>query len=435
MYGNPPPKGSRSSAASWFRGAAQSKSKSNAARPSGSEKPARPIISSPIGPVKNSRGPDFVRSDALTMVDAINDCCRPNKNATEDSHTPLEHGDIPVMFPNKPWVDNPVVEKSPVTAAGSVSSPGLRGFPDRIDKESSKSPVATVGSFNTPLNNISQIEPECSINQVKHKSSLGQLKQKYSLSQLRKASTNLSPQEKHQLKPSSTFSFIPRSLTMRQDENIPPSSANTKKPAITSTGPPSKLPKSRTMNVLHGLRSSLSRPSMSPAAARQDNAPDSSSLTSPSGSGSFTPTPSRHNQPVMYRVSSNLSKNLTCEEVDFRLICTAQSSSYWSGRFTTLHDKFSTESLIPQLRSSIATEVKSSSDTEPPSQFLIPRRPVAITAFHLPTRLSHSNTTTALPTMGSLQPSLPVIDEDACARRVFDHLSTLCTTDEARSSL
>jgi hypothetical protein len=292
-----------------------------------------------------------------------------------------------------------------------------------------------MGSSNSPLNNISHIEPKSSINQIKHKSSLSQLKQKCSLSQLRKASTNLSPHEKHQLKPSSTFSFIPRSLATRQDENTPPSSTNTKKPIVTSMGPPSKLPKSRTMNVLHGLRSSMSRPSLSPAANRQDKAPDSSSLTSPSSSSSFTPTLPRKNQPVISRNSSSLSKNFTCGEVEFGLIHSSQSSSYWSGRFTTLHDKFSTESLNPQRISPLATEVKSSFDREPSNQFLIPRRPVAITAFHLPTRLSHSNTTTALPAMGSLQPSLPVIDEDACARRVFDQLSTLCTTDEARSSL
>jgi hypothetical protein len=47
-------------------------------------KTPRPHITSPIGPVKNSRGPDLLRSETLIMVDAISDCV-----------TPIDHNAMP----------------------------------------------------------------------------------------------------------------------------------------------------------------------------------------------------------------------------------------------------------------------------------------------------------------------------------------------------
>ncbi|KAH7311593.1 hypothetical protein B0I35DRAFT_462948 [Stachybotrys elegans] len=43
-------------------------------RPQPAAEKKRPVISSPLGPVKNSRGPDLVRADTLSMVPTINDC-------------------------------------------------------------------------------------------------------------------------------------------------------------------------------------------------------------------------------------------------------------------------------------------------------------------------------------------------------------------------
>lgn len=360
---------------------------------------SRPVISEPIGPVKNSRGPDFSRSDTLIVVDGIKDCAYSNL-PTLDIETGSSHH----------------VETS-ANQANSTTRRVSASFPQASSTASptvAKSNVTSAAGIHAPLRNDSR-------------------------DQLRKASLAAAPRQAlHKLKTSSTQSLFPHSPpTQLHDENTPPGLDNQKhdgKPKKQRVS--SRLPTSRTMNVLQELKATVSRPSMKSATSLVSNMSDplASSVSTPQ-----TAPPAPLSKPPTPWSSQASSLSLSCgspsPDPDPRLIHEAQPSAYWSGRFMSLQDKYSSRHLAqyPPYRSVPPLE-KPVSDQSLPSSA---RRNTTgvIRSTHLP----HATTTSALNDIRHMTkpppPPPPARDEDAQSRQIFKRLEALCVTDEAKVSL
>ena len=275
-------------------------------------------------------------------------------------------------------------------------------------------------------------------------------------SQLRKAS--LSGASSKPLQPisktSPTASILRRiDPPQYQDENTPPGEHIPRK---TTSPPPSRLPKSRTMSILQDRKSSVPQPSMNsrPSATHETRIPSSSSSSSSTRSSQRTairqdspPTPQK-----LQRVpqtsptsSSRIPSHHRRPGPDHFLITDAQPSEYWSGRFMALHDRFSAEILTPVPRGVMPTrppppQQQNANDGSVPSS----EQPCAKSTYprgtHLPVSMATTTTRTlphpasSIPTTAAPTMSGPRDDRDKI-RRVFRHLESLCATEEARSSL
>ncbi|KAI0442691.1 hypothetical protein F4803DRAFT_518269 [Xylaria telfairii] len=286
----------------------------------------------------------------------------------------------------------------------------------------------------------------------------------------------------HSPKPSMTTTHISaRTLFGRNEENIPPSlsmanlTTTTQSPCKYPTpklvpklpSPKKKvrarpgIPRSRTFNVLSNLTASLSRASLG-----QFTGSDSRRTSTSSKS-----TLRKDNTPYMnpQSASSNSSQallNPAVETINLHHIYTAQSSAYWAGRFMALHDRFQSETLIPENlamlvhahaeHSLIPVAQPSLASSATTSCIPSPAKPMDSTTTSMSprksrkpsTKLQHKSgadaaaarisqsTTFVAPTQQSFEAAaVLLVDEDARTRRVFSHLNTLCATSEARRSL
>ncbi|KAG6019724.1 hypothetical protein E4U41_003130 [Claviceps citrina] len=351
----------------------------------------RPIISAPLGPVKTSRGPDLIRSEGLELVDSIKDC-----------------------------------ESGPSTPAVSIAS--------RRSRRISASFLGTAAPSTSPIVAASDITAVTHVQSTKaaSKGSFG------------KRTALLSLSARSLLKQPSRYTLVARSSPVEDEENLEPLAVKPdREPDLKLLGSQkleSRLPRSRTMTVLHGLKKSFSRSSL---AAARNSGLDSKTTTPRMGSSlakradvvpspltftssAATPTPTSDTAP---------SPVASTPRADGRQIDAAQSSEYWSGRFMALQDRFLSENL---------------EDDDSPSQYSSPaedsqwRDPKLLALGHqsltssrnLLTYLAPSNTTSALTTMTTCNPRRRQDDEDDTRRRrIFSHLDSLCRTDEARKSL
>ena len=290
------PKEATSHTTSWLRSAGSSRA---ASRLGFRLKTPRPIISAPIGPIKNSRGPDFSRSETFVIVDEIKDCVSPSKRNKARA--------ISARFPIEPLPGKPTVAKSTVTASKT---------------------------FQAPLGR----------NSAKH---------------LRKVSDNvLTKCSLPQLKASSTVALLPHTESPEQDENTP-LGAHISKPRA---APQSKLPKSRTMTALQELKSSISRPSLNARVDITYNEPDTSILpSSPFTNIPLTSSTLRLRE-ASHTPSAPRSSPSCAPQMDHLRIREAQPSAYWCGRFLSLYDKFSTEALKPVPMGSAALKLQKDAD-------------------------------------------------------------------------
>jgi hypothetical protein len=86
----------------------------------GRGKNRRPLISAPIGPVKNSRGADLIRSERLIVVDAIKDCETDSSNSIPECRLPL-----PIQTPrhiSAGFHSNGQLEDSPSVASSDIAA-------------------------------------------------------------------------------------------------------------------------------------------------------------------------------------------------------------------------------------------------------------------------------------------------------------------------
>lgn len=362
---------------------------------------SRPAISAPFGPVKNSRGPDLSRSDTLIIVDGIDDCAYSNLPSVGSESN----------------VGRAVRAKSGLTTATKRLSASFPQLPSAASPTVAKSNItATTNCIQAPLN-------------------------KMSVNELRKASYPVSPRPatRSGLKNSSAVSLLPHaSQPLRHDENTAPGSGSLRSKDLPKQRLSSRLPTSRTINNLQDLKdmvphrlvvenktsivSDKSSQATSPGVITQ-MALDADMRTPPSSQTSFL----THSVESIY------------QDFDPQLVTEAQPSAYWSGRFLSLHDKYSTETLAqrPSYR------VVSSPDRQASYQPLPSSTRRNITGMpprtaHLP----HATTTSALLELSQAAkarlkppPPPPARDDDAQSRRIFKRLQALCTTDEARESL
>ncbi|PTB69204.1 hypothetical protein BBK36DRAFT_1139284 [Trichoderma citrinoviride] len=341
------------------------------------DKKRRPLISAPVGPVKSSRGADLIRSERLIIVDTIDDCETASSDSTLRHRSRLPTHNLRHISDS--FRSDGQLHSSPTDeSCDSASTPTIKAF---LESKSSK-------------------------------------KQRRSLL----STTSSIP------KPSFKATLLTVSVAAQQDENIPPASEG-----LFHLNPPaqrvaSKLPKSRTMSALHELKTSISRPSLVARSVNVSAFGGPSAKSSPSSNGT-TLTPIKLSEMNMSQPSTtSLAKSVhSCTSGAPSLhISSAQSSAYWTGRFMALHDRFSSENLAVDARESRLSLADSFSvQPKTPYSNLYQR------ASHLPT----STTTSALRSLMTSSSTSSISEEDARARRVFDHLDSLCSTSEARRSL
>lgn len=333
----------------------------------------RPLISAPIGPVKNSRGADLIRSERLIIVDAIKDCETDISGSIPECRRPL-----PIQAPRHVSAGlhrDGQLESSSIAASSGISA----------------TPTIKAGSIPKPPK-----KPRRSL---------------LSTSSIPKPSLRTGP-----------------AATLVQDENIPPAPDGFFHPDAPNLRLASKLPKSRTMSALHDLKTSISRPSL---AVRSINtsAFAGSSKSSPSSAGTDAKlsNPSKLNlvQPSTTSLA-NSAQSYSPGSPSIR-VSIAQSSAYWSGRFMALHDRFSSENLAADAFESRQSSLANSFSTRPKTPYSTLHQRTS----HLP----NSTTTSALRSFMASSSVSAENEEDARCRRVFDHLDRLCTTAEARRSL
>ncbi|KAG8671127.1 hypothetical protein FPOAC2_04450 [Fusarium poae] len=343
----------------------------------------RPDISGPIGPVKNSRGPDFVRSDTLIIVPTIKDCCSDDSSSDKENAQAIKttrrisasfstHGSL---------ASPPTVAKSGLTATVSHQSL-LSAAPVK--------PLPTTASF-----------------------------------------TNFS---RKTLSNSSSYVVYPSMDSTIQDENVPPSDHKEVAPAESApqTMNKSRLPKSRTLTVLSEIKTSIARTSMNRKPSSPRPLADESRKTSASSTSSLlTSSTSRLCLPGSSLASASRSSSASTTVTELlanpNSITTSQPSAYWSGRFVSLHDRFLAEDF------SNDDGVSSDSSENTFQTFAMKTDRVAVNS--RPTHLSHSTTTSALTTLTGTKPRNKHSNKDARCLRVFQHLESLCITAEARRSL
>ncbi|KAL7787862.1 hypothetical protein V8C37DRAFT_254626 [Trichoderma ceciliae] len=346
----------------------------------GRGKNRRPLISAPIGPVKNSRGADLIRSERLIIVDAIKDCETDSSGSVAEFHSHLS------------------MQTSRRVSAGFHSDGQLASSPTVASSDITATPTIETCSNPKP--------PK----------------------KLRRSLLSTSSIPKPSFKTVSTATLAPRPIITQQDENIPPASAD-----FFNLDPPtprlvSKLPKSRTMSALQDLKTSISRPSLAVRSINTSAFSGPSSKPSPSSTGPYATSPNHSKLNLLQSSTISLTKSAqsyTPESPSMR-VSTAQSSAYWSGRFMALHDRFSSENLSMDAR-----ESRQSMADSFPVQPKTPYSSLYQRASHLP----NSTTTSALRTLMTSSNASSINEEDARCRRVFDHLDSLCTTAEARRSL
>ncbi|KAF4122771.1 Pfam:DUF833 [Geosmithia morbida] len=302
---------------------------------------ARPVISAPMGPVKNSRGADLLRSETLVVVDGIDGCVGQDRRT---SHIATAHT-------LQPLASSPTVASSDMTV-----SPETQTLLGTID-----------------------------INQI----------------------------TKEPAGPASTGFYQPRSpagsqtaslLTLNRDstcqhENMPPREAIW----TPSCQPVSRVPKSKSINTIHRIRDSnrLSDMHGFPSSA--------------SSSTTIIHSPSSEQESVQDALQTPSRSSSQGDTTLLLQVNEAQPSAYWSGRFMSLYDKLSNQSMTPIL--------------ECPSMSSLLKGPPL--ARHATSRIPFSS---SLPNVGNMEMQMAADDEEK-VRRIFRRLETSCSTAEARNSL
>ncbi|KAG5924583.1 hypothetical protein E4U53_003404 [Claviceps sorghi] len=359
----------------------------------------RPLISAPLGPVKTSRGPDLIRSEGLELVDSIKDC-----------------------------------ESGSSTPAVSIASRRSR----RIS--------ASFLSTGTP--STSPIVAASDVNAVTHMQVA-----KVSKPSFGKRPALLSLSARSLLKQPSRYMLVARSTPVEDEENLEPGRTKQSRGSDQFAKPMSpqkmvsKLPRSRTMTVFHGLKKSFSRPSLtaawtsgvenkttpgktSPAAKRADLMSSPVALKASSSSSSSSSSPVATAAPTSGHATPTSAASIS--QCHLRQIDAAQSSEYWSGRFMALQDRFLSENLDDD---SLSTHSSRHDDQwREPQPAELYHQSLTSSRNRL-TYLAPSNTTSALTTITYNPRRRPDDQDDVRCSRIFSHLDSLCSTDEARKSL
>lgn len=252
--------------------------------------PHRFAISGPIGPVKNSRGADFARSDTLIVVGGINDCV--TKTTAEK----------PQVIPQ---------DSSKKANARLPTSLSLQYFPTKLStKDAARSDIQPSPG--------SRVAPK----------------------RLKKTLFN-SFLPKPLFVSRSPLTLKYNAKEAKQNENLAADKPNLE--ASCETKLSSKVPRSRTMHALQELKNSVSRPSnlSSTFSTFLIEKPD----TPPKENDGIDMAVPNRREYIMQktRTPPNWSPRQPIPQLQLGQVDTAQPSAYWTGRFVALHDRFSTE--------------------------------------------------------------------------------------------
>ncbi|KAI6586142.1 hypothetical protein MCOR14_007149 [Pyricularia oryzae] len=251
-----------------------------------------------------------------------------------------------------------------------------------------------------------------------------------------------------------SYSFLPttRKKAARGSENINPTDSESE------AHPRRGMAKSKTLNnVFSSISGSLSRGSLGSFGAGSRNVSGSSTSTTATGS---------MNQPLLSlpRLISRVSSgggpdaniiNVSAITSNPRLVAHAQPTSYWAGRFLSLHDRFHSEVLSPsnlemmvKAQASLSTlenesrkpalqrtTVTSSSTLPDISLPIMPRKFSTNLPLSSSTILPSTETLAENHNDESISKAALLEDEENRCRRIFLHLESLCLTREARASL
>ncbi|KAK0382835.1 hypothetical protein NLU13_9930 [Sarocladium strictum] len=389
------------------------------------------IISAPIGPVRSSRGVDLIRSDTLIIVPGIEDGANKTQDVRRRLPTDLKGSEL-------------LVPK----AFGFAALVPARNLPNVVEDGKSSSLIGRQIVANRRL----AARTETKLHAVKHKQimtpKVGSLKPSFSVPLLEPLQS-----------PKSSSSTLINCESRVQDENIPPpnhtgSTVNCQDslPKVTSRIP--KLPKSRTMGVLHELRASISRPRTVSGRTRRSSrllSPrvDSSPFTDSVKSYVHESSASSKSWLPHTSLTSLVRTSQSCTPEPLRpdQVVGSQPSAYWSGRFLSLHDRF-----LNEAQDSLASSKPCTTSKNPPKakgaslkartggNHSLGGTRISSTASQLPfsnnTNLPHANTTSSLSKI-SFRPSptpTPNEDDSRC-RRIFNRLEESCLTQEALQSL
>ena len=138
-----------------------------------------------------------------------------------------------------------------------------------------------------------------------------------------------------------TYTINGNTEDSRNDENY--------KEVPKSPDPETRIPKSRTMTVLSSLTQSFSRSSIKNLSGSRhpSSGSSASTTTEPMSKMSRLPRSSTAQKPGELQEGAyrKLSEQYRSDQLDPRLVYTAQPSSYWTGRFVSLRDQLYGEQL------------------------------------------------------------------------------------------
>lgn len=324
------------------------------------------VISSPVGPVKNSRGPDFTRSQDFIIVNAIQDCGPVQRGDTIDEQN-LTKSDKKLalgIFTKKTLLKTQSLASF---APSPKSTSRFSATPRRTNKDNE--------ATNSPI--------------PKPKNAPGSI-----------TATREDHTEIHTFQPTGA-------------ENLQRSERKFA----------TKLPKSRTVNVLQDIKNSVPRrtdittPVSNPvsknsqSSLKQTEMPRIDFFRSLRRRSREESTPSsRHSSTTNVTTPDSASQILEQSERGSLpgQISRPQPSSYWSGRFTALRDRLSSEHMERVL--SRATDTIQMGVWHHFNQRSVDAEPVGI-------------------------PPYPLRDEDGICCEVFAFLESQCTTKSAKESL
>lgn len=329
-------------------------------------------ISSPIGPVKNSRGPDLTRSESLIIVDGIRDCGPGQENDGITSIRGIK-----------------TEKKMPI----SLFSRALQKRGSRATLAGTPKSVAE-SSGTTPRSNPDQDEAAPSFARLNNASI--------------STTTVFTISGDHEC----THATMP---------SVPTSPQKTKPKFAT------KLPKSKTMNVLQDIKNAVPLRTPGPFSASKHRSKKTDKAITPLKQPDMSKTDlfrslrrrsreesassSRHSSTTNITTpdSAEDSKEKTDIELRPGQVARAQPSMYWTGRFTALRDRLATEHMEDVLAHATDT--------------------IQMGALRDESRQCDMNDAAPCGT-----PPYPLRDEDALCLEIFSILESQCVTPSAKES-
>lgn len=259
-------------------------------------------ISSPVGPIKTSRGIDLTRSDTFTIVDAINNCGSESREKTTATPAKLARRISATLRKENIVYSASSVTVSKIVAPNSTLKSGKRTFSFTSLLPKSKLPDSS--STNLNLLNI---------------------KRKPLAGEENRSSRMVATSKDEAVKQPGSFSKLPRARTMQSLCEVQKAHSL----SVSETAPVTNIPET-VPEIVSTRFISRSKPIL-----------DTSSSTNTLDS--IAQSQCGVSQSSMSSVE-NVTKSAS-PQLSFSHVGMPQPSEYWTGRFVSVHDRFCGERL------------------------------------------------------------------------------------------